>query len=393
MVNQLSKTRPTKPVALMNDKLERFLSELYRDSTRYVRHNRRIYAKHREVHEQELLEYKQRVDAHMEAEAQREVEPQGVQVQLQPAHIRIGTLGYEEFGFIVGEALYELINRVLTVMPYLDVFPRIRDRAEKYKNPLARVFDSVVFIQRGQDFPSGWLRVSGSRDDPKVEVWSPITDSQGGGRTTHDKTRALQLCRSAFKYTPPVKAASFVEMCCAADAPFHTTVRNVYKTYNRKLAVMKEYMGDRTIGAEVFEILERMHTAGHRFKTDLNDKFDGVYEARTWLAENEKAQECWMYLRMLPNARCRYCFGYKNENDFAHWGIAIYALPQYKDVSDTYDAPINSLPPEVVAAMSQLAMSENDELVDHVGVKLSRDEYLLFATGAEKLLDMDRRVE
>jgi len=345
---------------------------------------------------------------------------------------------FRKFGFFMTPLLFEMMDELTSVMPYLEVFPRLELRStDRYFNIykdmepytddlLIPVIDGVIIFHRDSDYASAAISTSGNKAHGTEQYLfrSPllIHRERSHVQSTSSAETALKLARKYAKWTPPTKVREYV----AFENEHHnilTPVKRKQQTISQSIRGLKGTLNDAfgdDGGSKVLKFLIDSPSVPAE-ATSLWNKLRHNYVTLVDSAI-ESSRMC--YLRLVPNSDLvsytlldfptadqfmsgdfrtvtdlvRHTFGDKDArlNDALsradellnslktedHWRSNV---SYYKRLTDTYIEPMSQLPADMMAKIAQLSIDDGDDnkvrrfgIVD-VGKKLSTQEFIIYA--------------
>jgi hypothetical protein len=345
---------------------------------------------------------------------------------------------FRKFGFFMTPLLFEMMDELTTVMPYLEVFPRLELRStDRYFNIykdmepytddlLIPVIDDVIIFHRDSDYASAAISTSGNKAHGTEQYLfrSPllIHRERSQVQSTSSAETAMKLARKYAKWTPPTKVREYV----AFDNEHHsilTPVKRKQQTILQSIRGLKGTLNDAfgdDGGSKVLKFLIDSPSVPAE-ATSLWNKLRHNYVTLVDSAI-EGSRMC--YLRLVPNSDLvsytlldfptadqfmsgdfrtvtdlvQHTFGDKDArlndalsradellnslNDVDHWRSNV---SYYKRLTDTYIEPMSQLPADMMAKIAQLSIDDGDDdnvrrfgIVD-VGKKLSSQEFIIYA--------------
>lgn len=345
---------------------------------------------------------------------------------------------FRKFGFFMTPLLFEVMDELTSVMPYLEVFPRLELRSsDRYFNIykdigpytddlLIPVIDSVIIFHRDSGYASAAISTSGSKAHGTEQYLfrSPllIHRERSQVQSTSSAETALKLARKYAKWTPPTKVREYV----AFENEHHTiltpvkrkqqrisqSIRGLKGTLNDAFGddggnkVLKFLIDSPSVPAEATSLWNKLR---HNYVTLVDSAI-------------ESSRMC--YLRLVPNSDLvsytllglpntdnflsgdfrpltdlvRHTFGDKDArlsdalsradellnslDDVDHWRASV---SYYKRLTDTYIEPMSQLPADMMAKIAQLSIDDGDDDnvrrfgIVNVGKKLSSQEFIIYA--------------
>lgn len=346
---------------------------------------------------------------------------------------------FRKFGFFMTPSLFEVMDELTSVMPYLEVFPRLELRSsDRYFNIykdigpytddlLIPVIDSVIIFHRDSGYASAAISTYMSCKAHGTEQYlfrSPllIHRERSQVQSTSSAETALKLARKYAKWTPPTKVREYV----AFENEHHTiltpvkrkqqrisqSIRGLKGTLNDAFGddggnkVLKFLIDSPSVPAEATSLWNKLR---HNYVTLVDSAI-------------ESSRMC--YLRLVPNSDLvsytllglpntdnflsgdfrpltdlvRSTFGDKDArlsdalsradellnslDDVDHWRASV---SYYKRLTDTYIEPMSQLPADMMAKIAQLSIDDGDDDnvrrfgIVNVGKKLSSQEFIIYA--------------
>jgi len=345
---------------------------------------------------------------------------------------------FHKFGFFMTPLLFEVLDELTSVMPYLEVFPRLELRStdryfniykdmEPYTdNLLIPVIDDVIIFHKDSDYASAAISTNGNKAHGTEQYLfrSPLLvhRERSQVQSTSSAETAMKLARKYAKWTPPTKVREYV----AFEDQHHTiltplkrkqqtisqSIRGLKGTLNDAfgdeggIKVLKFLIDSPNIPAEATSLWNKLR---HNYVTFVDSAI-------------ESSRMC--YLRLVPNSDLvsytlldapvaerflsgdfksltdlvRHTFGDKDArlNDAIsrayellnslgtedHWRSSV---SDYKRLTATYVEPMSQLPADMMAKIAQLSIDDGDDDdvrrfgIVNVGKKLSSQEFIIYA--------------
>jgi hypothetical protein len=345
---------------------------------------------------------------------------------------------FHKFGFFMTPLLFEMMDELTSVMPYLEVFPRLELRStdryfniykdmEPYSdNLLIPVIDDVIIFHRDSDYASAAISTSGNKAHGTEQYLfrSPllIHRERSQVQSTSSAETALKLARKYAKWTPPTKVREYV----AFENEHHyilTPVKRKQQTISQSIRGLKGTLND-AFGDDGGNKVLKFLVDSPSVPAEATSLWNKLRHNYVTLVDSAIESSRMCYLRLVPNSDLvsytlldfptadqfmagdfrpltdlvRHTFGDKDArlNDALsradellnslktedHWRSSV---SYYKRLTDTYIEPMSQLPADMMAKIAQLSIDDGDDdkvrrfgIVD-VGKKLSSQEFIIYA--------------
>lgn len=307
-----------------------------------------------------------------------------------------------KYGFFLSHQLHEVVDGVLSAMPYLRVLPYFRQNLGKAvlaDSWLSRLVtggvSDVCFIHKGDDYPCGVVYKKQLAQE--YILFCPLTCSKRDGlHYTENPDRLVSLCRKYFKYRVPAKIAPYVAFTRAANSDLENSAKENASELSKQFSKVSTYGGDPDTSKEVYTLLRTMHNDGHVFNEGkLNAIFDDIAQRRELDNEYRDLSQCIMYAKMRSDGSVDFSFYYKDglKTNSSYGKVRssafVYSSANYDLCSPMLNKSMGEMPESFVVPISQLALEEAGVFVDKVGLRLNNYEYVVYAEGAAQLLNPD----
>ncbi|MEL0014011.1 MAG: hypothetical protein VW715_02300 [Rhodospirillales bacterium] len=345
---------------------------------------------------------------------------------------------FHKFGFFMTPLLFKMMDELTSVMPYLEVFPRLELRStDRYFNIykdmepytddlLIPVMDSVIIFHKDSDYASAAISTSGSKAHGTEQYLfrSPllIHRERSQIQSTSSAETAMKLARKYAKWTPPTKVREYV----AFENEHHnilTPVKRKQQTISQSIRGLKGTLND-AFGDDGGNKVLKFLIDSPSVPAEATSLWNKLRHNYVTLVDSAIESSRMCYLRLVPNSDLvsytlldfptadhfmsgdfgpltdlvRHTFGDKDArlndalsradellnslNDVDHWRSSV---SYYKRLTDTYIEPMSQLPADMMAKIAQLSIDDGDDdsvrrfgIVD-VGKKLSSQEFIIYA--------------
>lgn len=346
---------------------------------------------------------------------------------------------FYEFGFFMNPLLFEVMGKLVKVMPYLEVYPLFGARTseryfniykdmEPYTDSLSiPAIDHVVIFHKDSDYASATIQVAGSKTYGSEEYYfrSPLLvhRERSQVQSTTKVETAMKLARKYAKWTPPTKVREFV----AFENEYHsifTPINRKQQTISQSIRGLKGTLDDAFGDGGGSKVL-RFLVDSPNVPAEATSLWDKLRHNYATLVDSAIEGSRMCYLRLVPNSDLvaytlfdlpnadnfmsgnlrplndlvRLTFGDKDArlndaisradellsymDDVDRYGTNIVAY--YKRLTATYIEPMSQLPAEMMARIAQLSIDDGEDdkvrrfgIVD-VGKKLSPQEFIIYA--------------
>lgn len=343
---------------------------------------------------------------------------------------------FHKFGFFMTPSLFEVLDELTSVMPYLEVFPRLESRKNEryfniYKdmepytdNLLIPVIDSVIIFHKDSDYASAAISTDGNKAHGTEQYLfrSPLLvhRERSQVQSTSSAETALKLARKYAKWTPPTKVREYVafeDNHHAILTPVTRKQQNILQSIRGLKLTLDEAFGDEG-GIKVLKFL----IDSPNIPAEATSLWNKLRHNYITLVDSAIESSRMCYLRLVPNSDLvsytlldapvadrflsgdfkkltdlvRHTFGDKDArlNDGIsranglldsldtedHWRSSVSC---YKRLTATYVEPMSQLPADMMAKVAQLSIDDDDAVSRHgivdVGKKMSSQEFIIYA--------------
>lgn len=346
---------------------------------------------------------------------------------------------FRKFGFFMTPSLFEVMDELTSVMPYLEVFPRLELRSsDRYFNIykdigpytddlLIPVIDSVIIFHRDSGYASAAISTYMSCKAHGTEQYlfrSPllIHRERSQVQSTSSAETALKLARKYAKWTPPTKVREYV----AFENEHHTILTPVKRKQQRILQSIRGLKGtlNDAFGDDGGNKVLKFLIDSPSVPAEATSLWNKLRHNYVTLVDSAIESSRMCYLRLVPNSDLvsytllglpntdnflsgdfrpltdlvRSTFGDKDArlsdalsradellnslDDVDHWRASV---SYYKRLTDTYIEPMSQLPADMMAKIAQLSIDDGDDDnvrrfgIVNVGKKLSSQEFIIYA--------------